>query len=73
MLGCIGDVCERGQGEVSVSPDRIRGDYQLSMSNHLEKLSRIFAGTGSEFSTLRTHDDLGHGMRKFLGMRGMNK
>ncbi|MDA8806942.1 DUF58 domain-containing protein [Candidatus Chordibacter forsetii] len=62
-----------GQGEVSVSPDRIRGDYQLSMSNHLEKLSGIFAGTGSEFSTLRTHDDLGHGIRKFLGMRGMNK
>ena len=63
----------KGRAKFPYLPDRIRGDYQLSMSNHLEKLSRIFAGTGSEFSTLRTHDDLGHGMRKFLGMRGMNK
>jgi len=59
-----------GEREVSVSPGRIRSDYQSSMNEHIEKLSTILARAGSEFSTLRSDGEIGHGIREFLGMRG---
>ncbi len=62
-----------GENEISVSPERIRTDYQIQMQDHLANLSRILAAAGSEFCTLRTNQELGHGIRKFLGMRGVVK
>jgi uncharacterized protein (DUF58 family) len=62
-----------GERDLSVSPERIRSDYQSRMNAHLEKLQSIMAQVGAEFCTLRTHQNLGHGLRKFLGMRGEAK
>ncbi|MEK9772902.1 MAG: DUF58 domain-containing protein [Opitutae bacterium] len=58
-----------GEGEVSVSPERIRSDYQGQVVEHIEKLSTILARAGAEFCTLRTNQELGLGIRQFLGMR----
>ena len=58
-----------GVEELSVSPDRIRSGYQTAMQQYLGKLSTLIAGTGSEFYTLLTNQDMGFGIRKFLGMQ----
>lgn len=60
-----------GVREVSVSPARIRARYRNRLGGHLESLSSIMASTGCLFTTVRTKDDLGHGIRRFLGMRGV--
>ena len=58
-----------GVEELSVSPDRIRSGYQTAMQQYLVKLSTLIAGTGSEFYTLLTNQDMGFGIRQFLGMQ----
>ena len=62
-----------GDLDLSVSPELIRSDYQSKMNTHLENLQSIMAEVGAEFCTLRTQQNLGHGLRKFLGMRGEAK
>ena len=62
-----------GEGEVSVSPERIRSDYKGRMVEHIEKLGTVLARTGAEFCTLRTNQELGLGIRRFLGMRTAKK
>lgn len=66
-------VALEGDHELSVSPDRIRSDYQNEMSNHMQRLKTILAGVGSEFCTLRTDQDLGLGIRRFIGARRIMK
>ena len=66
-------VALEGERELSVSPDRIRSDYKSEMINHMQRLRTILAGVGSEFTTLRTDQDLGLGIRKFLGSRKILK
>ena len=58
-----------GKGEISVSPEQIRIDYQDQVKKHIKKLNSILSGTGSEFHTLRTNMDLGQAIRNFLLMR----
>ena len=58
-----------GVEELSVSPDRIRSAYQTEMQQYLGELSTLIAGTGSEFYTLLTNQDIGFGIRQFLGMQ----
>ena len=56
-----------GGHDIQVSPERIRSDYCMRMGEHISNLSTILASTGSEFCTLRTNQELGLGIREFLG------
>ena len=61
------------EGEKSASPERIRQDYKLRFFEHLKKLNDCFATCGAEYTVLQTVDDLGLGIRKFLGLRNLFK
>ena len=62
-----------GEGELSVAPDRIRTEYQARVAGHIEKLGLLLAKAGAEFCTLRTNEDLGFGIRRFLSLREAGK
>ena len=61
-----------GSREVSTSPEVIRLEYGTKMNDFKETLSRNLAGVSAEFESLFTDQDLGHALRRFLGVRNRN-
>ena len=72
-LDAVRFVSLEGDGEKSASPERIRENYQTQFHEFLENLSGHFASCGAEYTALRTIDDLGLGIRKLIGIRGISK
>jgi hypothetical protein len=58
-----------GDREISTSPKVIRDEYRKDMSDFQEKLQENLAMVSAEFETFLTNQDLGHALRRFLGMR----
>ena len=61
-----------GSREVSTSPEVIRSAYGKQMADFKETLSRNLAGVSAEFESLFTDQNLGHALRRFLGLRNRN-
>lgn len=61
-----------GSREVSTSPEVIRSAYGKQMADFKETLARNLAGVSAEFESLFTDQDLGHALRRFLGVRNRN-
>jgi len=61
-----------GSREVSTSPEVIRLEYGTKMNDFKETLSRNLAGVSAEFESLFTDQNLGHALRRFLGLRNRN-
>ena len=61
-----------GNQEVSTSPGVIQSKYSNSMNQFKADLARNLARVSAEFESLFTDQDLGHALRKFLGMRIRN-
>ena len=61
-----------GSREVSTSPEVIRSEYGTKMNDFKETLSRNLAGVSAEFESLFTDQNLGHALRRFLGLRNRN-
>lgn len=61
-----------GSREVSTSPEVIRAEYVKRMDDFKDTLSRNLARVSAEFESLFTDQDLGHALRKFLGLRNRN-
>jgi uncharacterized protein (DUF58 family) len=58
-----------GVREISTSPAVIRSQYQAEMESFIQKLRNSMASISAEFETLTTDQDLGHALRRFLGLR----
>jgi uncharacterized protein (DUF58 family) len=58
-----------GDREISSAPPAIREKYQADMNAFLEDLREKLASVSAEFESLRSDQDLGHALRRFLGMR----
>ncbi|MAN37988.1 MAG: hypothetical protein CMI21_10305 [Opitutae bacterium] len=58
-----------GEREISSSPPAILEKYQEDMSQFVENLRGKLASVSAEFESLRTDRDLGHALRRFLGVR----
>jgi len=58
-----------GDREISTSPSSIREGYRNDMSGFIDDLRSKLTAVSSEFETLTTDQDLGHSLRRFLGMR----
>jgi hypothetical protein len=61
-----------GSQEVSTSPGVIQSKYSKSMKQFKADLARNLSGVSAEFESLFTDQDLGHALRKFLGLRNRN-
>lgn len=61
-----------GNREVSTSPEVIRSEFRNHMAAFKETLARNFSSVSAEFESLFTNQDLGHALRKFLGIRARN-
>jgi len=61
-----------GSREVSTSPEVIRSAYGKQMADFKETLARNLAEVSAEFESLFTDQDLGHALRRFLGVRNRN-
>ena len=61
-----------GSREISTSPEVIRVEYANRMSEFKDTLSRNLARVSAEFESLFTDQDLGHALRRFLGLRNRN-
>jgi len=62
-----------GQGELSTSPKLIRRKVEEDMQSHLELLKSICLAKSVEFQSLRTSDDLGLALHRFIGLRSRKK
>jgi hypothetical protein len=58
-----------GDREISTSPSSIREGYRNDMNGFIDDLRSKLTAVSSEFETLTTGQDLGHSLRRFLGMR----
>jgi uncharacterized protein (DUF58 family) len=58
-----------GDREVSTSPQVILSDYQAKMNQFKGRLAQKMAEVSAEFESVRTDQNLGHALRRFLGMR----
>ncbi|MBT5915632.1 MAG: hypothetical protein HOH60_04690, partial [Opitutae bacterium] len=58
-----------GEREVSTSPPAIREKYKKDMAEFCDDLKTKLSSVSAEFESLITNQDLGHAMRRFLGMR----
>ena len=58
-----------GEREISTSPKVISEDYRKDMLGFQEKLQENLAMVSAEFETFFTNQDLGHALRRYLGMR----
>lgn len=58
-----------GSREVSTSPEVIRSAYMKKMADFKQTLSRNLAAVSAEFESLFSDQDLGHALRRFLGLR----
>ncbi len=62
-----------GQGELSTSPKLIRRKVEEDMQSHQELLKSICLAKSVEFQSLRTSDDLGLALHRFIGLRSRKK
>ena len=58
-----------GVREISSAPSAIRDKYQRDMNAFEEDLRGKLASVSAEFESLRSDQELGHSLRRFLGMR----
>lgn len=58
-----------GTREVSTSPEVIKHEYLQKMNQFKEDLARNLAGVSAEFECLFSDQNLGHALRRFLGLR----
>ena len=58
-----------GDREISSAPPAIREKYQNDMNAFMEDLREKLASVSAEFETLRSDQELGHALRRFLGLR----
>jgi len=58
-----------GVREISSAPSAIRDKYQRDMNAFVEDLRGKLASVSAEFESLRSDQELGHSLRRFLGMR----
>ena len=58
-----------GDREISSAPPAIREKYRNDMNAFVEDLSGKLASVSAEFETLRSDQELGHALRRFLGLR----
>ena len=61
-----------GGREVSTSPEVIKHEYLRKMNHFKEVLARNLAGVSAEFECLFSDQNLGHALRRFLGLRNRN-
>ena len=58
-----------GEREISSAPPAIREKYLNDMNAFVEDLRGKLASVSAEFETLRSDQELGHALRRFLGLR----
>lgn len=58
-----------GDREISSAPPAIREKYKGDMNEFMEDLRAKLASVSAELESLRTDQDLGHALRRFLGLR----
>lgn len=58
-----------GVREISSAPPAIREKYQRDMNAFVEDLGGKLASVSAEFESLQSDQELGHSLRRFLGMR----
>lgn len=58
-----------GVREISSAPPAIREKYQRDMNAFVEDLGEKLASVSAEFESLQSDQELGHSLRRFLGMR----
>ena len=58
-----------GERQISSSPPAIMEKYKEDMSQFVENLRGKLASVSAEFESLRSDRDLGHALRRFLGVR----
>ena len=61
-----------GTREVSTSPEVIRDEFSNRMDEFKDILERNLSSVSAEFESLYTDQDLGHALRRFLGVRNRN-
>ncbi len=61
-----------GDREISSAPPAIREKYLNDMNAFVEDLRGKLASVSAEFETLRSDQELGHALRRFLGLRNRN-
>ena len=61
-----------GTREVSTSPEVIRDEFSSRMNEFKDTLERNLSSVSAEFESLYTDQDLGHALRRFLGVRNRN-
>ena len=61
-----------GTREVSTSPEVIRDEFSNRMNEFKDTLERNLASVSAQFESLYTDQDLGHALRRFLGVRNRN-
>ena len=61
-----------GTREVSTSPEVIRDEFSNRMNEFKDTLERNLSSVSAEFESLYTDQDLGHALRRFLGVRNRN-
>lgn len=61
-----------GTREVSTSPEFIRDEFSNRMNEFKDTLERNLSSVSAEFESLYTDQDLGHALRRFLGVRNRN-
>ncbi len=58
-----------GERELSTSPPAIREKYKQDMAGFCNDLQKKLSSVSAEFESFVTNQDLGHAMRRFLGIR----
>ena len=58
-----------GEREVSSSPPSLRESFRDAMSSFVNDLESKLTALSSEFESLLTNQDLGHALRRYLGVR----
>ena len=61
-----------GTREVSTSQEVIRDEFSNRMNEFKDTLERNLSSVSAEFESLYTDQDLGHALRRFLGVRNRN-
>ena len=62
-----------GAREISTSPEAIREDYRRDMTNFMRRVKDYMNLVSAEFETITSDLDIGHGLRRFLGVRNRSQ
>ena len=62
-----------GNRQISTSPNAIRQGYQEEMRDFIDLLNDKISSVSAEFETFLSNQDLGHALRRFLGIRNRMK